>query len=219
MYGGTNDDGNTMDYDYGNAYSDLVGSTGTPDGSGWKQGDNDGQDGDSQIQNQNKERTDSAVYKVSFEEWYVKLIQHYENLQDIVDRNLPNLWHSLEFDLSILRILNIKECSLPFAGIVLGPPSSLKTVGLQLFRKAPHTFYTDNFSARSFVSHNTGISKDKLKEIDLLPKIKNKCFLTPELAPTFAAKDEDLIQTVMDMRAILVHMDIEAIMKISCLHG
>jgi hypothetical protein len=56
MYCGTNEDGNTMDYDYGNAYSNLVGSTGTPDGSGWKHGDDgDGQDGAIQNQNQNRE--------------------------------------------------------------------------------------------------------------------------------------------------------------------
>jgi hypothetical protein len=42
-----------------------------------------------------------------------------------------------------------------------------------------------------------------LTEIDLLPKIKNKCFLTPELAPTFAAKDDDLIQILGIMTRIL----------------
>jgi hypothetical protein len=37
----------------------------------------------------------------------------------------------------------------------------------------------------------------------LLPKIKNKCFLTPELAPTFAAKDDDLIQVLGILTRIL----------------
>ena len=30
----------------------------------------------------------------------------------------------------------------------------------------------------------------------MLPKIKNKFFLTPELAPTFAAREDDLLQTL-----------------------
>ena len=30
----------------------------------------------------------------------------------------------------------------------------------------------------------------------MLPKLKNSLFITPELAPIFSAKDEDLIQTL-----------------------
>jgi hypothetical protein len=43
------------------------------------------------IRIENRERTDNAVYKVSLEEWYGELIQRYKSLQDIVDKNLPNL--------------------------------------------------------------------------------------------------------------------------------
>ena len=85
----------------------------------------------------------------------------------------------------------------------MGPPSSLKTQAIELLRYWPQTFYTDNFSAKSFVSHTTAVAKEKLVEIDLLPKIKNKCFLTPELAPTFAAKDDDLVQILGIMTRIL----------------
>lgn len=40
------------------------------------------------------------------------------------------------------------------------------------------------------------MKKEKLKEIDMLPKIKNTYFLTPELAPLFAARDDDLLQVL-----------------------
>ena len=86
---------------------------------------------------------------------------------------------------------------------MLGSPSSLKTVGIELFRKSRQTYYTDNFSAKSFVSHSTAVTKEQLEEIDMLPKIRNKLFLTPELAPTFAAKDEDLIQILGIMTRVL----------------
>jgi hypothetical protein len=66
----------------------------------------------------------------------------------------------------------------------------------RIFKTCKNIFATDNFSARSFVSHNTSVKKEQLQEIDLLPKIKNKILLTPELAPTFAAKDDDLMQTL-----------------------
>jgi hypothetical protein len=141
--------------------------------------------------------------EISFEEWLHILQKKYDNLFQMVKENLPNLSPSLDFEISIQKILNIKECSLPFAGIVLGRPSSFKTVGIELFRKWKNVFYTDNFSARAFVSHTTTISKDKLAQIDLLPKIKNKLFLTPELSPTFAKKDEELIEILGIMTRVL----------------
>ncbi len=132
-----------------------------------------------------------------------RLLEKYECLKKVTLTNIPKLWPALEFALSVKSILNIKDCNLPFAGILLGPASSLKTVSIELFRGPNNTFYTDNFSAKAFVSHNSVVSKDKLKEIDMLPKIKNKFFLTPELAPTFAQREEELIQTLGIMTRIL----------------
>ena len=76
--------------------------------------------------------------------------------------------------------------------ILLGPPSGLKTASLHMLRKSDDALYVDNFTAKSFVSHNSGVKEKRLKEIDLLPKIKNKLFLTPEMAPIFGKKEEDL---------------------------
>ena len=79
----------------------------------------------------------------------------------------------------------------------------MKTLGIEMFRGWRQTYYTDNFSARSFVSHSTAVTKEQLEEIDMLPKIKDKLFLTPELAPMFAAKDEDLLQGLSIVTRIL----------------
>jgi hypothetical protein len=135
--------------------------------------------------------------------WTEKLLERYENLLKVVSNNLPNLWPALEFALSVKSILNIRHCTLPFAGILLGPPSSLKTVVIELFKGCEHTFHTHDFSPRSWVSHNSAIKKDKLRDVDMLPKTKNKLFLTPELAPTFSARDEDLLQTLGILTSVL----------------
>ena len=101
-----------------------------------------------------------------------------------LSQNMSEILPGLEFALSILRVLNIEGCTLPFIGIILGRPSSGKTVLLDLLRKWYCSSYTDNFTARSFVSHSTAVkSKEDLEEIDLLPKIKGKMFLTPEPHP------------------------------------
>jgi hypothetical protein len=140
------------------------------------------------------EKDRAANGEIPSEAWIVQLSEKYNNLMRVIDENLPQLRLHIELELFVKSILNIKSCTLPLAVIVLGAPSSLKTQAIELFRKWPTTYYTDNFSARSFVSHNTSVTREQLKEIDLLPKIKNKIFLTPQLAPMFASKDDDLIQ-------------------------
>jgi hypothetical protein len=144
-----------------------------------------------------------SIGPISMKEWQTGVSEKYQHLKETVKSNLPSLWPGLEFVLATKSILNIKGCTLPFAGILLGPPSCLKTVILELFRKWLQTYYTDNFSARSFVSHSTAVSKEQLQEIDMLPRIKDKLFITPELAPTFGAKDDDLIQVLTILTRIL----------------
>ena len=139
----------------------------------------------------------------SSEDWHSTLVEKYNDLQIITEDNLPGLWSSLEFIISVQKILNIADCTLPFAGILLGNPSSLKTVGIELFRKWDNTFYTDSFSAKSFVSHSPAVKKNELGNIDMLPKIKNQFFLTPELSPTFAKKDDDLIEILGILTRVL----------------
>ena len=53
------------------------------------------------------------------------------------------------------------------------------------------------------VSHSTAVKKEELAKIDMLPKIKNKFLLTPELSPTFAKKDDDLIEILGILTRIL----------------
>ncbi|MGC2682904.1 MAG: hypothetical protein WA323_13650 [Candidatus Nitrosopolaris sp.] len=72
---------------------------------------------------------------ITRDEWIRVLNDKYENLRKVVGRNIPELWPGLEFELSVLRILNIYGCMLPFIGIILGRPSSSKTATISLLRK------------------------------------------------------------------------------------
>jgi predicted transcriptional regulator len=75
---------------------------------------------------------------------------------------------------------------------LLGSPSSSKTIGLELLRNSSNTFYIVSFSAKSFVSHYTSIKREDLVHVHLLPKIKNKIFLSSELI--FSKKDDEVIE-------------------------
>jgi hypothetical protein len=46
----------------------------------------------------------------------------------------------------------------------------------------------------AFVTHAPNVHQEDLKKIDLLPKIRHKVLITPEWAPTFRGKDEDLTE-------------------------
>jgi DNA-binding transcriptional ArsR family regulator len=128
---------------------------------------------------------------------YEELQRKYNRLKEVVLKNFPTLWFTLEFALSVKTIMNVKGINLPFIGILLGPPSSMKTFVVELFRKYDKfTLYTDEFSPRALVSHNSGLKEKDLRKIDLLPRIRNKLFLTPELSPMFSAKDDDLLSII-----------------------
>ena len=85
---------------------------------------------------------DKAILDISLEKWEITRIQKYAALCNTVKQNLPSIWLPLEFILSIKCIINIAKITLPFAGIVLGAPSTLKTASLIMLDKWPQTFYT-----------------------------------------------------------------------------
>jgi hypothetical protein len=87
---------------------------------------------------------------LTFEQWQCKLQEKYSNLHDKVRNTMPEIWPGLEFELSILRILSIEGCILPFIGIILGRPSSYKTVIISLLKRWVNAFYTDNFTCKIF---------------------------------------------------------------------
>jgi predicted transcriptional regulator len=154
--------------------------------------------------NETYETAKELVKEQIAEDWSTEnLLKRYENLRDITLKNMPEIWVGLEFALSIKTILNIKDCTLPFAGILLGSAGSAKTAIVQLFRGRRDTFYTDNFSPKSLVSHNSAVKKEKLKEVDMLPKLKNKFFLTPELSPIFSSREDELLQMLGILTRVL----------------
>src|SRR5215204_164649 len=128
----------------------------------------------------------------SMNDWSIALKQKYDDLKSITEAMLPGLWLPLEFAISVRAILHIRNINLPFIAVVLGPPSSFKSVAVDMFEGARYAFPTDDFSAKAFVSHNSGVSDEQLAKIDLLPKIVNKMFLVPELSPLFTTKDDEL---------------------------
>jgi hypothetical protein len=129
---------------------------------------------------------------LTYEQWQSNVTQKYNQLKKVIEKHYPEAWIFMEFCLSVKSILNIQEFTLPFMGVIVAPPSSMKTMVIHLFRKYPNSFYTDSFTPSSIVSHNSSLNEEELQKVDLLPKIKDRLVLTPELAPIVTAKDDEL---------------------------
>jgi hypothetical protein len=130
---------------------------------------------------------------ISSDEWRTGLINRFEKLQQTVQSNIPDLWAGLEFELSCTRVLNIHGCTLPIIAIILGRAAGGKTQVISLLRQWPYAYHTDTHSAKSWISHTTSVTKQEdLEKIDMLPRVKNRVFCTPEWAPIFTLREDDL---------------------------
>jgi len=87
--------------------------------------------------------------------------------------------------------------------VLQGAPSGGKTTTLDFFRGFPYSHATDKFTPRAFVSHVAQKSEAELKKIDLLPRIKGRVLITPDLTTLFGAKAEELKETFSILTRVL----------------
>lgn len=161
---------------------------------------------------ENSSANNDAEADLTFEKWQQILIEKFHILRQTVKQNMPELWSGLEFVLSVLRILNIGNCTLPLIGVLLGAPSSFKTVVISLIRGWYCVLYRDNFTPASFVTNSMSVnSEEELARLDLLPQMTNHLFLTPELNTIFTAREEvvsqllGLISRIADGEGLMTH--------------
>ena len=126
-----------------------------------------------------------------------------EEYDKIINDNFPNAAPYNKACLATICTLFIKNLTDPTGLILQGNAASEKTTILSWYYDYHDLiFKTDSFTPASFVSHSVNMDKDELEEVDLLPKIKDKCFVAPELAPLFGKPKEDLTQSLAIMTRV-----------------
>jgi len=115
----------------------------------------------------------------------------YEEWRKTISENFPQYWPYAEACASTISVLLIKDAQ-PLALVLQGVPGSGKTTTLDFFRGFPLSHATDKFTPKAFVSHVAQKSEEELTKIDLLPRIKDKVLITPDLSTLFGAKAEEL---------------------------
>ena len=129
-------------------------------------------------------------------------------LETTVKTHFPKLWPGVDLGLATCATLLLKDNVNPVAVIYVGPPSAGKTTVLEMFGDAQvnekvFCYVSDKFTPAAFVSQAANVEKDKLAQVDLLPRIQYKVLVTPELAPIFRGKDEDLVKTFSTLTRVL----------------
>ncbi len=144
--------------------------------------------------------------EVSFEEW-----------QEKIRENFPELLFSAEVGLSVIAQLLITEITNPFALVLVDVPSSGKTITINFFSEIEGlTYASDKFTPASFVSNASNVKKKDLTKIDLLPRLKYKMFLLRDLSTLFSKRDDDLNECLGLLTRVL---DGEGLNTDSGVHG
>lgn len=149
--------------------------------------------------------TSNSVGKIDFVEW-----------KEIINKNFPALTLSAEVGLSLFGQLLIKDVVNPCAIVLVDVPSSGKTITLNMFSELSQSYTTDNFTPSAFVSQAANVKKEKLKEVDLLPRIKDKVLIVRDLAPIFGQRDDDLLRSMGVLTRV---MDGEGLQLDAGVHG
>lgn len=132
-----------------------------------------------------------------------KQVTTIQQVEAVVKRELPDCWHPLEACLSIIGATVLKDVDHCIGLIFVGSPGGRKSTTLELLGSKEPFYLEHRFTPASFVSHSATATEDELKEIDLLPRIRHKIVVIPELAPTFSQRQEDLENNIATLTAVM----------------
>ncbi len=145
-----------------------------------------------------------------------KDIKEIQSLEKYVKDNFSSVWFETKACLSLYASLSLKNLNgCPSLNLV-GAPSGEKTTVLSFFYNHPLSYVSDDFTPKSFVSHSANVKADDLGQVDLLPKLRNKVLLSPELAPLFEAPKDKLLDNFSILTRVL---DGEGLNRDSGVHG
>ena len=141
----------------------------------------------------------------------------YEEWAQVIHDNFPDLLPAAKTALSAITQLLVTDVVNPFALVLVDVPSSGKTIAINFFARIPQlTYASDKFTPASFVSNAANVKKEKLAQVDLLPRIQYKMLLIRDFATLFSKREEDLKEAIGTLTRVL---DGEGLNTDSGVHG
>ncbi len=136
------------------------------------------------------------------------MIASVHGLREMVEDAFPQLWPPTEAALATILAMVPDDVVNPPTLIFTGPASGGKTTVLDLVSPEKGeaetiTYRCDQFTPKAFVSHSANVKRADLEKIDLLPRIRHRALVTPELAPVFRGKEDALVDRFVILTAVL----------------
>lgn len=131
-----------------------------------------------------------------------------EQVIEVVKKYYPALVPALLAELAVFGSMSLAGRTKPVSLIFEGSSGSGKTAVVQMAfpldeKLKRYVYRTDKFTPKAFVSHAANMTEEKLREQDLLPKLRNKVFVTKELAPIFRGRTEELTDNFSMLISVL----------------
>lgn len=126
----------------------------------------------------------------------------YKEWKSVILSNFPWLWKYIETAASTAAINLIKD-ALPVVIVFMGVSGCGKTTVIYCFLRFEHSHQSDKFTVASFVAHTPHKTAKELEEIDLLPKVKHRLFITPDLSSLFGMDKEKLREVISVLTRVL----------------
>ena len=131
-----------------------------------------------------------------------------QSVRAVIEAHFPALWPAVEAGLSTCATLLLADSANPVALIYVGPPSAGKTTVVSMFEGTTVNgqnlcYRSDKFTTAAFVSQSAKVAGQDLSKVDLLPRIKHKVLLTPELSTIFRGKQDELAERFSTITRIL----------------
>lgn len=141
--------------------------------------------------------------------------------QTVTEVYKQELWTAVRTGMAVIASLSFKSISNPISlfyegGSGRGKSTVINILDADRAETKARVYRLDKFTTKSFVTHAANVGHDKIKEIDLLPKLNDKVLVSKELAPMFRGRDEELRDSFSILAAVL---DGKGLVTSSGVHG
>lgn len=124
-------------------------------------------------------------------------------VQHAVHTHFPGLWTAVDLGLSVCASILLADIANAVTLIYVGGPSSTMTTVIDIMKKHPLVYHTDNFTVAALVTNAANLSEEQLKKVDMLPRIRYKILATPEMASVFRGKEDELTKKFAILTRVL----------------
>lgn len=133
-----------------------------------------------------------------------------EHVEKVVGVHFPDVLGPVKAALAVAAVGCFSDNEQPTTLVLIAPASAGKSMGLNFMTPidasdplAEFFYRSDKFTPASFVSHRADRDEKDLRDIDLLPRLKDRTLISRELAPMFSGKRDVLMSNFAILTAVL----------------